>query len=98
MLLSRASILFIILSAFLFLAGCRRAEEPKAPTPCPAVEGSYFGSDQSGISKADAVRLSWRLPLDYVNDNHRIEKTAGGETSRLELDTAAMREAANPAA
>jgi hypothetical protein len=96
-------IALVILAAAVALAACRR-DEPRAERAataagqCPSVEGSYFGSDKSSVTKGEAARLSLKLPREYVNAQLRVEQAGGGETSTVPFDLAALQEAVNPPA
>lgn len=96
--LNSVKVITFILSALLLLAGCGRSEPEAASGQCPSLEGSYFGSDKSSVTKGEAVRLSLKLPREYVNERLRVEKAEGDEISNLTFDLRALQEGAGHAA
>jgi hypothetical protein len=63
----------------LALAACAKTEQPgyspaaantqaKQPGQCPKVEGAFFGSDKSQISRGESVTLSYKVPWAYGPD------------------------------
>ena len=89
----RRGLSFILLLTILSpLAACRGDQQPRpaaetAARKCPNVEGSYFGSDKSSISRGEAVMLSWKIPREY-GAGMKIEGLTPGEPPTISSFTA----------
>lgn len=77
----RRRIIFLTALSFVGLVSCfslvftltgRKQESPSqkqeatAQGECPKLEGSFLGVDKANIQKGEAVRLSYKLPREYV--------------------------------
>ena len=75
-----------------FVVGCNRTPAPEPAREaresphtgkCPKIEGSYFSTDKSEITKGESIELRWKVPYEYMR-GLRIEGMETGSAPLIE--------------